>query len=585
MPAELTSLRRPNCLLIMDDELSRMARRLDVIIALSNPRKESLIEITRIYSNVAYIFVYLEGNERHLEYEPLLEQRDKFFRNPELYASLSRLMSKLNCSDPEAEEVRRNWLGWFQERALATDQDLDETLEEIQQLGNQILGRVQEDQAKLLKRLGVNLGIANPDAVFYRIVSETKKPDTRRKLAQAWNKQRDRRKDELCDIVDQIVDVRRLQAKEKGFNTVLEQTFERCSVSESNAQTLITTYLARALHSHSKLASNISNIPGCADRPMDHFGYFVRSGLTGADLPMFSLDNCLDFLFTIADCIFDVAVTRIERENQHAINVAVWSGGQRLGRISFDLLDTERRLCSSDSLPRIHARTKSTDIIEPTGHVLCRHHSSSDGTHLITFESAHSIFHEFGHALNHLMLRKPIPSQSGLDYLPVERLEDLSSWFEKWVFHPDLAIHLFLSSSGKEGLAQCQHVKMLEFQRTNLERAVTAALDFDVHRRVAGGLRDSFEELNEQFAISDHCFLSDLIGNFTKPMFRANPGASFVYLWGSAYGAQRFAPFSNLRMGDIKMCGQVDHRFSSCFDPSEPSTEPSIQAVFDFYGM
>jgi oligopeptidase A len=172
-----------------------------------------------------------------------------------------------------------------------------------------------------------------------------------------------------------------------------------------------------------------------------------------------------------------------------------------------------------------------------------------------------------------------------LDYLPVERLEDLSSWFEKWVFHPDLATHLFLSSQDKEGLAQCQHVKMLEFHRTNLERAVAAALDFDIHMRSEGGLRDSFEELKEQFAISDHCFLGDLLGHFTKPMVRANPGASFVYLWGASYGAQNFAPFSNLRLGDIQPSKQFDGRFSSCFDPEEPSTEPSMQAVFDFYSM
>lgn len=319
---------------------------------------------------------------------------------------------------------------------------------------------------------------------------------------------------------------------------------------------------------------------------MDHFGYFVRSRLTGSDIPMLSLDDCLDFVFTMADCVFDLTVTHIERENPHAVDVAVWSGGHRLGTISFDLLDTGRRHFSADGLPSIRARSNSTDmVLKPACHVLCRFQRGSDGIRLITFESAHSIFHEFGHALNHLLLRKRLPSQSGLDYLPVERLEDLSSWFEKWVFHPDLATHLFLSCQDKEGLAQCRHVKMLEFQRTNLERAVTAALDFDVHGRPEGGVMDSFEELDKQFGISDHCFFGDLLGHFTKPMFRANSGASFVYLWGSAYGAQHFAPFSNLRVGDIRPRKQVDDRFSSCFDPSEPSTEPSVQAVFDFYNV
>jgi oligopeptidase A len=563
-----------------------MEHRLDVIIAESNPRQEILFEIAIIYSNVASIFVYLEGNETHLDYGSLLRHRDKFFKNPGLYASILWFMSRLNCPDPEAERVRQIWMAWFQERAQAKDQDMDEKLEQARQSAKHVLYRAQADQAKLLERLGVNTGTVNPSTVFYRIVSDANKLETRRKLAQAWKKQRDLRTDELVDILDRVVEVRRLQAKENGFNTVLEQTFEQCSVSESKAHALITAYLTRALESHSQLALNISNVTGCIDNPMDHFGYFVRLGLTGSNLPMLPLDGCLDFLFTIMECIFDIKVTRIGRENLYAVNVAIWSGDQRLGTIGFDLLDTRRRHFSDDDILGIRDQSNLIDIaLNPIYHVLCRFQRGSDGSRLITFESAHSIFHEFGHALNHLLLRQRLPSESGLDYLPVERLEDLSTWFEKWVFHPDFATHLSLSCQYKVGLAQCQRVKMLEYHRTNLERAVTAALDFDVHRRPEGGLRESFEEIDKQFAISDHCSFGDLLGHFTKPMFWANSGAGFVYLWGAAYGAQNFAPFSNLRLGDIQMCEQVGNRFNSCFDPSEPSTEPSVEAVFDFYNV
>jgi oligopeptidase A len=584
MSTELTSPGQQECLLTIGDELSRMARRLREIISETKPLQEFSSEIAAIYSNVAYIFVYLEGNERHLDYESLLRQRDKFFNDHELFVSVLRLMSGLNCPDPEREEDRRTWMAWFQERVQTSGQDADEKLEEAQQSAKHILHGIQEDQAKLLDRLGVNAGVASPSAVFYRILSETKKLDTRSKLAQAWNKQRDRRADELADTIDRIITIRRLQAEENGFNTVLEQTFERCNVFESDAHTFITTYLARALDSNSRLASNISKATGCTDRPMDHFGYFVRSELTGAYLPMFPLDGCLDFLFTIAERVLNVKVIRIESENPNAINVAVYSGNQPLGTISFDLLATGH--LAADNRLGMRARNSATGMtIKPAGHVLCRFQQAPGATRMTTFESAHSIFHEFGHALNYLLLRKRLPSQSGLDYLPVERLEDLSSWFEKWVFHQGLATHLLLSRRDREGLAQCRRVKMLEFQRTNLERAVTAALDFDVHRRTEGGLRNSFEELDEQFSISDGCFFGDLLGNFTKPMFRANPGASFVYLWGTAYGAQNFAPFSNVGIGDIQPREQDGDRFSSCFDPDEPSMEPSVQAVFDLYKM
>jgi oligopeptidase A len=584
MSAESTTSRRQECLSTIDDELTEMARRLRVIIAESNPPPDSLSEIATIYSNVAHIFVYLEGNERHLDYEPLLRHRDGFFADRELCASAFNTLSRLACLPPEAEDTRQIWMAWFRERAQAPGLDVAEKLEGLQQSAKQVLHGIQEDQAKLLERLGVSTGTASPATVFYRIVSETKKLDTRRKLAQAWNMQRDRRTHELANFIDQTIRVRRRQAEEKGFGTVLEQTFERCSVSRAGAHALITTYLSRALDRHSRLAANISSATGCADSPMDHFGRFLRSGLTGSSLPMFPLDGCLDFAFTVASRVFGVTVTRVEGENSRAVKVAVDARGQRLGAISFDLLDTGRRGLSTNGLSEVVDRRDQTGVVlQPASHVLCKFQRGAEGTRLLTFESAHISFHEFGHALNHLLLRKRLPSQSGLDYLPAERLEDLSSWFEKWVFHPDFATHLSMSGRDEEGLAQCRRVKMLEFHRTNLERAVAAALDFEVHGRTEGGIMDSFEELDRQFTISDHCPFGDLLETFTAPVFRANPGASFVYLWGAAYGAQSFAPFYNLRIEDVRPGEQIGERLNSCFDPDEPSTEPVVQAVFDFY--
>jgi oligopeptidase A len=586
MSVELNSLKHPESLAAIKDELSEMARRLHIIISEPNPSQEILSEIVTIYSNVAHIFVYLEGNESHLDYELLLPQRNEFFKNLELYVRAYNLISRLYNLDSESEKVRQTWMIWFQEQSQAKVQTIDEKLEDDQQSAKHILYRTQENQAELLERLGVNTGIASPSTVFYQIVSNTKKLDTRRKIVQAWNMQQDRQTYELADILDQIIEVRRLQAKEKGFNTVLEQTFERCNISESKAHTFITEYLARALDCHSQLALNISKATECTDRPMDHFGYFVKSKLNGASLPVFSLDDCLSFVFAIANCVFDVTITPIERQNPQAVNVDVRSGPQQLGTISFDLLDTGYKHFSADSLPVTRSQSNSSNlVIKPAAHVLCRFQGGSDGTRLITFESVHSIFHEFGHALNHLLLRTRLPGRSGLNYLPVERLENLSSWFEKWVFHPDFASNSFFSRQDKKGLAQCQYVKMLEFQSTNLKRAVVAALDFDVHGRSEGRLRDSFEELDKQFSISDHCFFGDLLVHFMAPMFRANSGAGFVYLWGSAYGAQNFAPFFNLTVGEIQPHKKINDRFSSCFDPSELSTEPSIQAVFDFYNV
>jgi oligopeptidase A len=156
-------------------------------------------------------------------------------------------------------------------------------------------------------------------------------------------------------------------------------------------------------------------------------------------------------------------------------------------------------------------------------------------------------------------------------------------WFEKWVYHPDLAEHLTLRTGEVEGLALAQRVKMLEYRRTHVDRAVTAALDFEVHRRRTGGLRESFAELDERFAISRCCTLGDFPLYFTWPMFQANPGANFAYLWGAADSAARFEPFLAKRIEQAPPPAQTRALFASCFDYDEPSAVPDSGAVFRFY--
>jgi oligopeptidase A len=156
-------------------------------------------------------------------------------------------------------------------------------------------------------------------------------------------------------------------------------------------------------------------------------------------------------------------------------------------------------------------------------------------------------------------------------------------WFEKWIYHPQFAASLSLTPEEREGLILCQRIKALEYKRTHVERAITAALDFEVHRRTNSGLKDSFRRMDERFAISRYCSLGDFPVYFTWPMFQANPGANFAYLWGAADSAEKFMPFMQQRIEEISSPAEVRASFSSCFDFDEPSTEPDSQAVFEFY--
>jgi oligopeptidase A len=567
-----------------EQALAKMMSRLRAIIAEAVLTQDTFVEITAIYDNVAYIFLYLESNEVHVKFDWLLPWRDAFFKDPQLDARVLELLLELRCTDSEVEESRRAYVKHLREKTQTVDPTIRQTSEQLESAAKAILNETQNDYVQLLKRLGVNVGRASAAATFYKLVSETESAATRTKLSLAWTRTRDRRLDDLISIVDQMVSTRQIQCQAKGHDSVLAQTLERCRVTEEATAAYLERYLVQALEKHTGLEAEIRAATGVNGNPMDHFGYYIRTLVKEKLVPLFALDECLEYIFFVANKVFGLSLKSVSGDSPHVSTVDVLIGDHECGQINFDLWDSGPKRRSANYTRGIRNRTDWAGLVQyPVAYVSCRFQRGEDGANRITFQNVHSLFHEFGHAVNHLLIRKRTPNQSGLEYLPLERLENLSMWFEKWVYHPQFAASLSLTPEEREGLILCQRIKALEYKRTHVERAITAALDFEVHRRTNSGLKDSFRRMDERFAISRYCSLGDFPVYFTWPMFQANPGANFAYLWGAADSAEKFMPFMQQRIEEISSPAEVRASFSSCFDFDEPSTEPDSQAVFEFY--
>lgn len=568
----------------IDEALAGMMSRLRAITSSACLNEETFVEVSSIYNNVSYIFLYLESNAVHIDYDWLLPWRQAFHSDSALDERLLELLRQLQCTDPEAEEARHAYIKHLCMKLEDSDTKTSEILETLKSEANAILQDIQADRLQLLRRLGAGTRAARPEAMFYRLVSGTEKAATRTKLSQAWTQARDRHLKSMIEVVDKMIELRKLQSKEKGYNSVLTETLERCRIGESTAWSYLESYIINALESHADLDEEIRRTVSAIGNPMDHFGYFLRTLQRGKNVPLFSLDDCLDYISLVATKVFGLTLERVATKNPHVIKVEVSVDAKRCGQINFDLWDDGPKRRSANYTKGARNRTDWAGLVQqPVAYVSCRFQRTQNGASLITFQNVHSLFHEFGHAINHLLIRKRFPNQSGLEYLPLERLENLSMWFEKWIYHPLFADSLALSSVEKEGLALAQSIKMLEYRRTHVDRAVTAALDFIVHGPAGSGLKKSFDDLDYRFGISRYCGLGDFPAYFTWPMLQANPGAYFAYLWGAGDSAEKFAPLMEKTFEDMPPPAEIRGMFSACFDFNEPSIEPETKAIFSFY--
>ena len=566
---------------VLEQTLKGMWSRLGVLLDAPTFTPEALVEITAIYNNVAYVFLYLEANEEHVKYDDLLPWRDRFHADPELDRRILAILRSVTFEDAEAESSRQDYVDQLEDKEANPP---DPRGAELLGRAKDLLAQVDTEQAELIARVTGRPVRGNASATLYRLSGTSDSAETRTKLARAWNLVSDRHAPELIGLVDEMVQVRREQSSAKGHSSVLAQTLTKCSVTETEVAQFIDAYLERAVEAHRELMTAVGEAVGGEDLPTAHFPRYMQLVAGGRRPPMFDLQACLDFVFDVAEHIFGLQLTARRAAGSPVIEVSIDREGSHVGQINCDLWNTSTKTPGPSWTKGLRNRTAWGDQVQThVAFVSCRFHRGDDQVERISFQNVHSLFHEFGHALNHVLIRRRISNQSGLEYLPLERLELMSMFFEKWVYHVDFAQAVAGEGGDTDGVRLGQRLKGLEYVRTFAERAVAAALDFEVHRRSQGTLSDCFGELDRRVGLGSVCRLEDLAVYFTWPMYQANPGANFSYLWGASASVEQFLPVADVPVPRLPEAVDGDALFASCLDPDVEGSVPGTYAVFDFY--
>jgi oligopeptidase A len=436
-----------------------------------------------------------------------------------------------------------------------------------------VLRQLDAGQLAFVQRLGADTSRAGPAVLLAETASRVANAATRTKLTEAWRRHVAADLDALTDVHDEALAVRRADAHAAGWSSVRARTFAACSVSEQEADAFLREFLVQALESQRELESAIRAATGAETDPMDHFGRYVRLNTGVARPPTFRLDAVIDLLCTIARRVLGVTVVpTAAHPAAHALTLHVSRAGTDLGTIDIDLLHPGDPDGPAGPAPGATTMAKAR--------VLCVLLPGDDLR--VTFGVAQTVCHEFGHALTHVLLNRRLPSASGVDHLPLERLECASTWWERWVYHPDFAAALDPAGDAAEALARARRLRALETWSTTLQCTVAAAVDMDVHSRADGGHREAYARLDQEFGLADHCTFADLPGFLVHLTWQTAPGAGFLYAWGAAASAAAFEPYRRVRIADLPAAGLPDDPARLWLDVSGPSPRPPVEAYFAF---
>ncbi len=208
----------------------------------------------------------------------------------------------------------------------------------------------------------------------------------------------------------------------------------------------------------------------------------------------------------------------------------------------------------------------------PTAYVMCDFVRPT-GTRptLLSFEDMKTLFHEFGHALQHVLTKVPYGLVAGSSNIEWDAIEVPSLFMEKWCHHEPTLRRMTAHVETGEPLPQ-QLIEKLQAARTfyagnaNLHQVRFALLDLELHHRFDPDGPESIEQLQARVSAPTEVgrrFEGDRsICTFLHIFSWSYSAGYYSYKWAEVLAADAFAAFEEAGLDDLDGMATVGRRFA-----------------------
>jgi oligopeptidase A len=237
-------------------------------------------------------------------------------------------------------------------------------------------------------------------------------------------------------IMDEILALRQEMADILGFKNYAQLSIESKMVESVDQILEFLTNLVQKSKSQAQAEfDELSQFAGIVIQPWE-LGFYSEQlkakkfGFKKSDLtPYFPEQKVLEGLFSTIESLYKVKVQQIDESSYHndVRVLEITSNNQLIGKIYLDLYarkDKRGGAWMADYQPLIGNE-------KPIAFVVCNLNSPSKGKPaLFEFDEIVTIFHEFGHALHHVLTKVKYPCAAGISGVPWDGVELPSQYME-----------------------------------------------------------------------------------------------------------------------------------------------------------
>ena len=289
--------------------------------------------------------------------------------------------------------------------------------------------------------------------------------------------------------------------------------------------------------------------------------------------PYFPLPRVLDGLFALAERLFGVRVRAADGE------APVWHPDVRYFRIE-DANGAPLASFYLDPYSRPAEKRGGAWMDEcvgrapgrlPIAYLICNQVPPvGDRPSCMTFDEVHTLFHEFGHGLQHMLTTVDRPLAAGIRNIEWDAVELPSQFMENWCYHRETLLGLTGHVDSGAPLPEATFRK-IEAARTfragsdMLRQLYFALIDLELHRRWIPGGGESVFDVQRRVAtrttvlppLPEDRFLCA----FTHIFAGGYAAGYYSYKWAEVLSADAFAAFEEAGLDDARAVAATGRRF------------------------
>ena len=323
-----------------------------------------------------------------------------------------------------------------------------------------------------------------------------------------------------------------------------------------------------------------------------------RFGFNSEELrPYFPMPRVLAGLFGVVRRLFGVECVAATGET------SVWhddvgyfrieDGGQTIASFYLDPYARPENKRGGAWMASARQRRRIDGELElPTAYVTCNGTPPSGGRpSLMSFSEVLTLFHEFGHALQHMLTTVDYESISGIGGVEWDAVELPSQFMENWCYHwptvSGMTAHVESGSAlPKELFDKVCAAKNFFAGHDFLRQLLFGLTDLKLHTDYDPEKQDPYDIREEVAAITQHVSLVDgdrTLHAFSHIFAGGYAAGYYSYKWAEVLSADAFDAFETEGLGDDAAVERVGRRFRETVLSKGGSRHPS-DVYRDFRG-